>query len=439
MVLRAISRQNGPVRRNLPHARLCRKSFAQQSAATAAKLLTRAFPALFSFMRLLCFLLLACCTLLASVPATARPLDRVEAVVLTSPAGGVRLSGLMRLPSTGTGPFAAAVLLPERGTDERNPLSADNQLLTSIADHLVSQGIVVLRLHERGNGGSEGSASTTTLAERAADAIAALNYLRTRPQVDVTRLGLIGHGEGANVALLAASQPQAPTFVVAVAAAGLSGRELLANQPVMYGKTLGRDTLEAHQQHGYRLAEAAAQAEAAKLRAAGSNAAQVQTYLDQQHLRLKAQQRRDQEARVKHQRAMLEIVRQMPDNAQAQAILSNMLRQRYPAIAAPDVQATVQAITTPAYRSYLAFDPLPTLPQVHCPVLLMQGDDDAEVNTATNLGLLKKGLKDNPRVTELRLPGLNHALQITKDVAAFEATLSPDALTEMYAWLKAQN
>ena len=387
-------------------------------------------------MRSLLLLLLICATMLAPA-ASAHELDRAETVVLTSPAGGVRLSGLMRLP-TGAGPFAAAVLLPERGTDEHNPLSPDNLLLTSLADHLVSQGVIVLRLHERGNGGSEGTPAATTLAERAADAIAALNYLRTRPQVDVTRLGLIGHGEGANVALLAASQPLAPTFVVAVAAGGLTGAELLANQPVMFGKVLGRDTSEVHQQHAYRLAETAAQTEAAKLRASGSNAAQVQTYLDQQHLRLKAQQRRDQEARVKHQRAMLEIVRQTPDNAQAQAILSNMLRQRYPAIAAPDVQASVQAFTTPAYRSYLGFDPLPLLPQVHCPVLLLQGDNDTEVNATTNLSLLKKGLKDNSRVTELRLPGLNHALQITKEVAGFEAPLSPEALTGIYGWLKAQ-
>ena len=387
-------------------------------------------------MRLLCLFSLICCTLLAPT-AQARFFDRVETVQLTSPAGGVRLSGLMRLP-TGNGPFAAAVLLPERGLDERNSLSPDNLLLTRLADHLVSQGVIVLRLHARGNEGSEGTATATTLAERAADAIAALNYLRTRPQVDVTRLGLIGHGEGANVALLAAAQPLAPTFVVAVAAAGLTGRELLANQPVMYGKTLGPDTLEAHQQHAYRLAETTAQAEAAKLRSQGSNAAQVQTYLDQQRLRLKAQQRRDQEARVKHQRAMLEIVRQTPDNAQAQAILSNMLRQRYPAIAAPDVQASVQAFTTPAYRSYLSFDPLPTLPQVHCPVLLLQGDEDSEVNSTANLPLLKKGLKDNPRVTELRLPGLNHALQISKEVASFEAPLSPDALASVYSWVQAQ-
>ncbi|MDQ2794971.1 MAG: alpha/beta hydrolase, partial [Bacteroidota bacterium] len=111
---------------------------------------------------------------------------------------------------------------------------------------------------------------------------------------------------------------------------------------------------------------------------------------------------------------------------------------RYPAIAPQDVQASVQAFTTPAYRSYLAFDPLPSLPQVQCPVLLMQGDDDPEMNAATNLNLLKKGLKANAHVTELRLPGLNHALQVAKDVAAFKTSLSPDALTDVCGWLKVQ-
>jgi dienelactone hydrolase len=389
-------------------------------------------------MRLLSFIIASFLTL--SIFGTqAKPLDRTEAVMLTSPAGGVRLNGLLRLPS-GPGPFPAAVLLPERGTDAHDLNSADNQLLSSLADYLVSQGVVVLRLHERGIGGSEGSMATTTVAERSADAIAALNYLRTRPQVDVTRLGLIGHGEGGNVALLAGAQPLAPTFVVALSAAGLPGPELLANQPVMYGKVLGQDSTDAVRQRNYRLAVVATEQEAAKMRAQGSNAAQVQTYLDQQRLRQKAAMRRDEENRVKHQRAMLEIVRQTPDNAQAQAILSNMLRQRYPAIAPADVQASVQTLTTPAYRSYLAFDPQPSLPEVKCPVLLLQGDDDTEVNPAVNLSLLKKGLRSNARVTEMHVPGLNHALQLTAAEAAgmSPAPVSPDAQASIKAWILGQ-
>ena len=370
--------------------------------------------------------------------AQARPFEHTETITLTSPAGGVRLNGQLRLP-TGPGPFPAAVLLPERGTDASNSKSADNLLLNSLADYLVSQGVAVLRLNERGQGGSEGVASTATLAERSADAIAALNYLRTRPQLDATRLGLIGHGEGGNVALLAGAQPLAPNFVVALAATGLPGRELLATQPMMYGKVLGHDSTDAQRQHQYRRDRQAAEQEAAKLRAHGSNAAQVQTYLDQQHLRQKAAMRRDDEALVKHQRAMLEIVRQTTENAQAQAILSNMLRQRYPGIAPADVQTSVQTLTTPAYRSYLAFDPQATLPQVKCPVLLLQGENDTEVNAPVNLALLKKGLRGNARVAEMSLPGLNHALEFSSATAGpASAAISPNAQASIHAWIVSQ-
>ena len=386
-------------------------------------------------MRQLIFALVSLCVLLG-FGAQAKQVEHIEAITLTSPAGGIRLNGILRLPG-GPGPFPAAVLLPEHDPYASNPQSANNQLLSSLADYLVGQGVAVLRMHERGQGGSEGSATTATIAECAADALAALNYLRTRPQLDATHIGLIGHGQGANVALLAAAQPLAPNFVVALAAAGLPGRELLATQATMYGKVLGRDSTDAQRQRQYQRDQLAAEQEASKLRAHGSNAAQVQSYLDQQHLRQKAAMRHDQEALVKHQRAMLEIVRQTPDNAQAQAILSNMLRQRYPSIAPTDVQVSVQTLTTPAYRSYLAFDPQSTLPQVHCPVLLLQGDDDTEVSGPVNLPLLKKGLRGNSSVTELRIPGVNHALQLTSAAAAgmSPAPIAPDAIANIHSWI----
>ncbi|MBJ6108694.1 alpha/beta fold hydrolase [Hymenobacter sp. BT523] len=384
-------------------------------------------------------LALAAFCILLGFDSSAKPLDRVEAVAVTSPAGGVRLNGLLRLPS-GPGPFPAAVLLPERGADASGPHSPNSEMMNGLADYLVSQGVAVLRLKERGHGGSGGSAATTTLAERSADAIAALNFLRTRAQIDVTRLGLIGHGEGANVALLAGAQPLAPTFVVAVAAAGVPGRELLATQPVMYGKVLGNDTTDLARQHQYERALRAAEQEAAKLRAHGSNAAQVQTYLDQQRLRQKAAMRRDEENLVKHQRAMLEIVRQTPDNSQAQAILSNMLRQRYPGIAPADVQTTVQTLTTPAYRSFLSFDPQPALPEVKCPVLLLQGEADREVNAALNLTALRKGLRANAKVAEMRYPNLNHTLQFASDspAEAAAAAFNPDTPADIYKWIVSQ-
>lgn len=89
---------------------------------------------------------------------------------------------------------------------------------------------MVLRLDDRGVGRSEGHTSQTTPVQRAGDVQAALNYLRTRPEVDMLRLGLIGHGEGAGVALLVAAQPLPPAFVVGLGAYGLTSYGTLLGQ-----------------------------------------------------------------------------------------------------------------------------------------------------------------------------------------------------------------
>ena len=65
----------------------------------------------------------------------------------------------------------------------------------------------------------------------------------------------------------------------------------------------------------------------------------------------------------------------------------------------------------PWYRYYLKFDPKLSLGEVQCPVLLLNGTNDAEVNASDNLTALEKGLKSNKRVTVRRLPGVNHLFQ----------------------------
>jgi dienelactone hydrolase len=122
---------------------------------------------------------------------------KVEPVSVVSTAGNTTLRGSLLLP-TGKGPFPAVVLLPDMGAEDP---AYNGLLLSSLADSLARQGIIALRLDERGTGKSEGKAAQTLLTDRLADAAAALNKLRTQPQVDIARIGLIGHGRGGNVAL----------------------------------------------------------------------------------------------------------------------------------------------------------------------------------------------------------------------------------------------
>lgn len=345
-----------------------------------------------------------------------------EPVTLASQPGSVKLAGTLSIPD-GAGPFPAVVLLSDMGAQDRDARQGSYRLFADMASFLARQGIAVLRLDDRGVGESTGSLPITTTADLVRDAQAALTYLRLRPSLDPARTGLIGHGEGGNVALLAAAQPLPPSFVVALAASGLVGQELLANQaePI----TSPADTARAGVARRAAWAEVLRKAE--QLRTSGSNAAQVETYVAQQRLKIKAVERKELEAMLKFRRAMFEIIRQTPSDDQAQAIVLNMLRQRYPSLDPAAARARAVQLTTPRYRYYLKFDPQAGLADVQCPVLLLNGTGDVEVNAAANLTALEKGLRANKRVTVRRLPAVNHWLQTpaSDQIASTDGTVDP--------------
>jgi dipeptidyl aminopeptidase/acylaminoacyl peptidase len=89
--------------------------------------------------------------------------------------------------------------------------SADD--LMDTARLLAEQGYVALALAMRGSRGSEGDDDCG--AQQADDAVEALNWLSRQPGVDASRLGIIGFGQGGQVALLAASRSVLPRAVVA--------------------------------------------------------------------------------------------------------------------------------------------------------------------------------------------------------------------------------
>ncbi|HEX8657026.1 MAG TPA: alpha/beta fold hydrolase, partial [Hymenobacter sp.] len=236
------------------------------------------------------------------------------------------------------------------------------RLLASLADYLTRRGMVVLRYDDRGVGQSEGSTAAATTAMLVGDVQAALNFLRSRLEVNINRIGVIGHGEGANVALLAAGQPLPPAFVVALAAYGLRGQETLLQHQVAQQE--GRNRLP-------------------------------QTI----------------EAAYKRQRTMYDIIRQTSP-PQAQAIVSNMLRQDQPTLDPQVAQDSAAQLLTPWRRHFLAFDPIAELDQVQCPVLLLSGTADKQAPTAAHQQALEKELKSaNRKVTAKRLPGVNHLFQ----------------------------
>lgn len=338
------------------------------------------------------------------------PPYRVQEVQFTNDADKLKLAGTLTIPA-GTGPFPAVALLSDWGAQDQDGLVGDYKLLGGLADYLTRRGVAVLRLNDRGVASSEGQTQQAGLEDRTRDAQAALQFLRTQPLLDGQHLGLLGHGEGGNVALLAAARPLPPAFIITLAAAGLSGFEVLSTHPAVGWPTARADSALALVTRQQQAARATSQARLDKMRSSGANAAQVQVQQEQLFLRQRAEEKKRLEALEKAQRPLLDVVRQTPDDAAARPLLVQLLRQAVPNQPDADYAAVAERLTTPWARSYLRFYPQKELEAVQCPVLLLHGTDDLLLNADANLSLLTKGFKGNKTVDARPLAGVNHLFQ----------------------------
>ena len=94
------------------------------------------------------------------------------------------------------------------------------------------------------------------------------------------------------------------------------------------------------------------------------------------------------------------------------------------------------------FRSFLTYDPRPTLQKVRCPVLAINGEKDLQVPRKENLAEIDKALKagGNRDVKTIEFPGLNHLFQPCKtgspsEYARIETTIAPEVLKAIGDWI----
>jgi pimeloyl-ACP methyl ester carboxylesterase len=320
------------------------------------------------------------------------PPYREEEIAFANAAASLQLAGVLTVPA-GPGPFPAVALLSDAGPHDRNGTAGGYAPLGQLADYLTRRGIAVLRFDDRGTGHSTGPAPATPSGQ-VSDAQAALAYLRQRPEVDAARLGLIGLGEGSSVALLAATKPLPPAFLVGLSAYGEPGTSLAMQQR--------EATLRAQKADPKQLA-----------------------------------------ASLKRQQQMLEVIRQTVVKSQAQTIVATIMKQDSAGLSPAAALARAAALVTTSYRDFLRSDPTETLASVTCPVLLLYGAEDTFLNPDSNLEAMFKGLKNNKMVTGLKLPGVNHSFQAARGqwpIVGGEARpiFSPAAEENIRAWIVEQ-
>lgn len=131
--------------------------------------------------------------------------------------GTVSIAGSLLLPTT-PGPHPAIVMIHGSGAVTRDTLRP-------FADHFARNGVAVLITDKRGTGVSTGRWARATFEDLAGDALAGVRFLRTRPEIQASAIGVHGMSLGGWVAPLAAVTSPDVAFVIVESAPVMTPRE----------------------------------------------------------------------------------------------------------------------------------------------------------------------------------------------------------------------
>lgn len=122
------------------------------------------------------------------------------------------------------------MLITGSGLQDRDETLFGHKPFLVWADALTRRGIAVLRVDDRQTGGSTGDLRSATTADFAGDVEAGLAFLRSRRDVDASRIGLIGHSEGGIIAPIVADRDPALAFIVLLSGPGEPLEQVLLSQ-----------------------------------------------------------------------------------------------------------------------------------------------------------------------------------------------------------------
>lgn len=319
-----------------------------------------------------------------------------EDVEYTNPNSGFKLTGTLTIPKNKDN-CPAIVLISGSGAQDRDNTAFEHKSFWVIADYFARNGIAVLRVDDRGIGGSGGNISEATSKDFASDALAGVQFLKTRNEIDHSKIGLAGHSEGGIIAPIAANLSNDVSFIILMAGSGIIGEQILYKQ----GELINR--------------EAGASEEMIK-----QNRQIQQAIFD---IILNETDSIKQIDRL--QRTYSGGMYFMLQDAQKEAI-----NQR------------IKTVNSPWFKYFLTYDPYPTLVKVKCPVLAMIGEKDLQVPPKENLEAIEKALTEggNKNFKTIELPNLNHMFQNCKtgaisEYAQIEETIVLEVLDLILEWI----
>lgn len=315
----------------------------------------------------------------------------------------MRYAGTLTLPDGVKRP-PVAIILSGTGAQDRDGTMAGHKVFSEIADYLSSRGVAVLRTDDRGVGGTDGVYETSTTADFATDALAAVRFLKSRKDVDTARIGLIGHSEGGAAAAIAASRCHDIKFIVSMAGLCMPGLQALITQNEALTASYN---LPEHDVKRYNAVDELMFRVAYK-------------YADSDSLEAKLN-----EAYTKW--------------AAVDSIYFSTLNVQYDHFRFP-VYSYIRQATGPWYRFHVRYNPADYLSSVHVPVLALGGGKDVMVNAVINNGCWRKYMPTGSDVTTHIFSNLNHLFLPCKtglpdEYGKIDAPVSHDALEMITRWI----
>jgi len=301
--------------------------------------------------------------------------------------GEVTLAGTLTLPAA-PGPYTALLFVTGSGPQDRDETMFGHRPFLVLADALTRVGYAVLRVDDRGVGGSTGDLAGSDFDDLTGDIAAGVGFLTSRP--DVLRVGLLGHSEGGFLAPLVALRAEV-AFVVLMAGPAVPGGQVLEAQ--------NRFMLEA----------------------AGLPPGVVDAQLG----------------------AIRKVLGQLraEDYGGAAASAREMFSAQ--GLPAEQLEAQVAQVTSRNLRASVMYDPAPALKALTVPVLAVYGGNDRLVSAEQSVPALQALFADHQDATIRLVPGLNHLMQPgttgqLSEYTATETTVSQDVLDLLTGWLQAR-
>lgn len=311
---------------------------------------------------------------------------------------GIKLAGTLTLPKSGS-PFTAVILLTGSGAQNRDEEIFGHKPFLVLSDYLTRQGIAVLRVDDRGVGGSTGDFANSTTADFVNDALAGIEYLKTRKEINAKQIGLAGHSEGGMMCQIAAAKSDDVAFIVSMAGPGINMGDILTFQRTRPNYIQGMPDEDVALLKSWYKTFYGSIAQAADSVSAAEEIREAFSKLSE-----------DEKTRIRFNDERLE--------------------------------GEIGGFLNTWMFFAIRYQPAEYLKQVKCPVLAVNGSKDSQVVAKENLAGIEAALKEggNPDFTIKKLEGLNHLFQTSEtgdelEYQKLEETFSPVAMDVIAKWI----